>query len=77
MRNLGRFLDQFICGEKGGEPSSCCEKMIIKDNKWEFVAKMNLARKRILWNYVFIMWKTNLGIGRIRFKLNINPHRVL
>ena len=35
----------FVCGGKDGEPSTCCEKLIIKDNKWIFVAEMNEARR--------------------------------
>ena len=34
----------FVCGGKDGEPSACCEKLIIKDNKWFFIAEMNEAR---------------------------------
>ena len=34
----------FVCGGKGGKPSTCCEKLIIKDDKWIFIAKMNEAR---------------------------------
>ena len=34
----------FVCGGKDGKPSAFCEKLIIKDNKWKFVAKMNVAK---------------------------------
>ena len=34
----------FVCGGKDGKPSICCEKLIIKDDKWVFIAKMNEAR---------------------------------
>jgi len=34
----------YVCGGKDGKPSNCCEKLIIKDDKWKFVAKMNIAR---------------------------------
>ena len=35
----------FVCGGKDGEPSTCCEKFIIKEDKWIFIAEMNEARK--------------------------------
>ena len=34
----------FVSGGKDGQPSTCCEKLIIKDDKWTFVAEMNEAR---------------------------------
>ena len=36
--------DLFVCGGKDGRFSTCCEKLIIKEGKWKFVAKMNEAR---------------------------------
>ena len=35
----------FVCDGKDGKPCSCCEKLIIKDGKWKFVAPMNVARE--------------------------------
>ena len=35
----------FVCGGKNGFSSTCCEKLIIKEDKWMFVAEMNEARR--------------------------------
>ena len=35
----------FVCGGRDGKRSTCCEKMNIANNKWNFVAEMNEARK--------------------------------
>ena len=34
----------FVCGGKDVLPSTCCEKLIIKEDKWIFIAEMNEAR---------------------------------
>ena len=36
--------DLFVSGGKNGKFSTCCEKLIIKEGKWMFVAEMNEAR---------------------------------
>ena len=36
--------DLFVCGGRNGWPSTCCEKLIIKEGKWKFVAEINEAR---------------------------------
>ena len=34
----------FVCGGKEGLPSTCGEKLNTEENKWKFVARMNVER---------------------------------